>query len=63
MIYSDRILFRRIQSNHKNLLTCRVSVREVDVTMEADVGVMHSHKPKNEGNLWKLEKAGKQILP
>ena len=31
--------------------------------MEAEVGVMHGHKPKNEDNLLKLEKTGKQILP
>ena len=62
-IYSDRILFRRIQSNHKNLLTSRVSIREGDVTMEAEVGVMHGHKPKNEDNLLKLEKNRKTDSP
>ena len=56
-------LSRRIQSNHKNLLTSRVSVREGDVSVEAEVGVMHGQKLKIEGNLLKLEKAGKQILP
>ena len=55
-------LSRRIQSNHKNLLTSRVSVREGDVSVEAEVGVMHGQKLKIEGNLLKLEKAGKQIL-
>ena len=56
-------LSRRIQSNRKNLLTSRVSVREGDVSVEAEVGVMHGQKLKIEGNLLKLEKAGKQILP